>query len=301
MKTRIYVVICFIFFYALLTACTSDNGAEDMIYKPADVVCHNSNDNNEKIRGRVVYINGIECDAWIIPDDIDWISLEIECDNGQQAMIIILGGTSRYGEIAVESKITVYWLKDAPVFDLGIPTYIASRVVVDGIEYDYETKHFIWQLYNVSSLWSDNPIRNIAFPEMYSREMFEVLQLPIIAYGRKLDEKPLVMDDGTIMVPLQSSIGWSALGLISIGLDDFDDGSLTMAVTDGSIAGIRTIAVGSTIIVMAGERMVLCTPPIVVEGIVYVPFLSFFRDARPFIFSYAEIFSDRLEIVYSID
>jgi len=259
------------------------------------------------VRGNVVYIKGIGDENWVVPNNIDFINLKIKNENnGQYMTIIMLSETYRNGEIGVGSSVTVYWLKNSPIFELEIPTYIASIVAVDGREFDHENELLLWQLFNmterVSSKWPDEVVRGAVFPEVFEKFKFETHPLPIVAYGRKLEEPAIVMNDGTIMVPLQSSIASTpddrVATHINIGSDYFNDGTLTIVVTDGSISGIRVIAVGYKYVINA-HGVYLCTPPIIIEGIVYVPLLSFFRDMRPMINSYAKVFSDRLEIIWS--
>lgn len=254
------------------------------------------------IIGTIVSIDGINDESWIAPEYIDWLNFKIECDDNRQHTVIALRETVRHGEIKVGNKITVYWLVDSPVFVCDMPIHVAAIIVAEGVEYEPAEPQFIWQFfyvsYLVSSLWPDSPIVDFDFPNVYSRDMFEVLQLPIIAYGRQLEEWAIILDDGTIMVPLQSAIGATAMGVITIGSDDFAEGSLFINVQDGSMAGIRHLAVGSTKVRMSGARPHMCTAPIIVEGIVYVPLLGFFRDMNPFFNTTAEIFEDRLEIMY---
>ena len=276
---------------------SGDDTAYDSTYVPDIVEIYHY------VRGRVISIDGIEDESWIVPEKIDWIRFRLECDGSNIVSIVMLRRTVRHGTLAVGSYVTAYWPENSPVFMPDVPTYVAFIVVADGAEYECLAWPFWWELYNdvniVRALCLSYPIKVVAFPETFSWDRFEVLPIPIIAYGIELEEQPITMEDGTIMVPFQSSVrnisdSLGRLWITACGI--FDDWSFTMSVSCGSIAGGRGVAVGSTTVCM-WEPMVLCTPPIVVEGIVYVPLLSFFRDTRPFIDSSAVVYSDRVEIM----
>jgi len=258
------------------------------------IITHNS------ITGIITSIEGVNDDSWVAPKYIDWLSFKVKCNDGEQVLIIALRETVRHGEIKIGNQITAYWPIESPVFIYDIPTHVASVIVANGLEYEPGIEQSLWDfyisMYTVPLLWQDKRIASFNPPDVYSRDMFGTLQLPIIAYGVLLEEWPIVLEDGTIMVPLQSAVGNTARGVIVIGSDDFTDGSLFMNVQCGSFAGIRHLAVGSTKVVMAGGQRYMCTAPILVEGIVYVPFISFFEYIKPFVNTSAEIFEDRLEI-----
>jgi len=267
---------------------------DSLRHEDITIITHNS------ITGTIILIEGVNDESWIAPEHIDWLSLKIKCDDGEQVLIIALQHTVRHGEIKIGNRITVYWPVESLVFVCDIPIYVAYVIVEDGIMCDTESEQSIWQRYMDTNetfyLWSYNPIKDFTFPRVYSSDMFEVLQLPIVAYGELLEEWPIILEDGTIMVPLQSVIGNSARSWITFEHNVFDDGSLFINVQCGSMVGIRHLAVGSIEVVMSGDQRQMCTAPMIVEGIVYVPLLSFFRDMRPFGNTSAEIFDDRIEI-----
>lgn len=259
------------------------------------------------MNGEVIYFDGISEKEWVVPENIDWVSIRIMCDDGIQSKVIVLSETQRYGVIKVGSRVRVYWPINAPVFVGETSVYIAFAIATEDVVFELNVEQincisqFIAAPYEMYSMWPEMEIEEYAFPNVYNRNNFKALEKPIIAYGIELEEWPILLDDGTVMVPLQSAIGRSAMTFIKIGHSIFDDGVLFINVSCGSMTGIRHIAVGSTSVVMSGRTEEMCTAPIVVEGVVYVPLLGFFRDMRPFGNTSAEIYEDRIEIYLVVE
>jgi len=308
MKNKSLCKVIIVFIILIFSACSRSETIyqEDsnyFAYTRSEIIYQE--DSKYFTTGVVIYIKGSPDDEWIIPETIDMVGIKIkEHENNNEILIIALRDTIRYGDIKVGNTITVYWFEKSPVFSSHIPTYVASHIVSGYMSCSsliLERERFWWHLYSTDGLdeYYRRAIENANLPHIYSRNEFDVLTIPIIAYGTKMDEFPIVNNDGVIMVPLQSAIGNSATVSIGLGNDIYCDGSLVVVVSDGSIFGIRIFSVGSTVVVKSGGRLSLCTPPIIVEGMVYVPFVSFFRYIGLFGFTTAYVYDDRLEIVYS--
>ncbi|MCL2753141.1 MAG: hypothetical protein FWE44_03220 [Defluviitaleaceae bacterium] len=327
MKKEISALALVVFTLIILVACTNDSNTQKQVGDIKMYILYDENGNineilhNEReeeltakespyeapiryncINGEVIYIEGISEKEWVIPENIDWVSIRIICDDGIQREVIVLSETQKHGDIKAGSRVRVYWPINSPVFSGETSVYIAFAIATEDVVFELNVEQincisqFITAPYEMYSMWPEMEIEKFALPNVYNRDSFEVLEKLIIAYGIELEEWPILLDDGTIMVPLQSAIGGTAMGYITLGHRIFDDGALLMNVSCGSMAGIRHIAVGSTKVNTTGGQMEMCTAPIVIEGIVYVPLLSFFRDVRPFVNTSAEIYEDRIEI-----
>jgi len=125
---------------------------------------------------------------------------------------------------------------------------------------------------------------------IFTLEDFTAFNLPIFVNNVKADAPPplLAMDGATVLVPFKVApmsgvyLEWMLPGGgVSFGFDDAGSGTSMWAVGEPFVWGI-------------GWRVALCSPPIIVGDIIYVPLLSAFNEAAPFVV--ARISDDAIHI-----
>jgi hypothetical protein len=136
---------------------------------------------------------------------------------------------------------------------------------------------------------SANPLDFVFAENMYTRDDFQVSNLPIILNGEQTNLKALVGLDG-VFVPFRRVFLHVGFGnrahLDNEGLLHFGGGG-------GSDNSNWAIGVPS-VQLMGGFRRPLDLPPIIVDGVIYVSLQAFFTGASPF--AGAWVFEDRIEI-----
>lgn len=126
-----------------------------------------------------------------------------------------------------------------------------------------------------------------------SLTQFTILPLPITVNGIMVESLPTVIkDNGTVMVPYTAVTSFLNYGVSRLMYGE----KLRLNSGDGSMFASLNLTVGKTVAVLGGGRNVhLCTPLILIDGVIYAPLLSLYRmGAMPV--TNAHITETRIEI-----
>jgi hypothetical protein len=125
---------------------------------------------------------------------------------------------------------------------------------------------------------------------IFPLEQFEILNLPLLANGVEITAPPPILSaDGTVLVPFREVFA-SGIGFGNYAYVDFD-GNLRFGGGGGGSENSHW-QIGRAEIHGMAWYYPLCTPPIIVDGFIYVPLLSGIGNAP---FASAWVFPDRLE------
>jgi len=122
---------------------------------------------------------------------------------------------------------------------------------------------------------------------------FETLHLPVFANNLLVEGLPtLAASCGTVLIPYTAAttlIGYGVMRIFSEG------GQLQLFSSDGSGAGSLTLVLNDNEAVQfGGRRLPMPLPPMLIDGVVYVPAISLFRGIMPF--SNGHILPSRIEL-----
>jgi len=244
------------------------------------------------------------------------------------------------GALEEGSVVRAYIPKDMPYIIHDTPMYIASIMVsgmdveintVRRIHYfsdDYpprvqttivaskEDSEVVFHPFNLFRNWHWWHIVSLEAPEkidisntlnhIFSISRFSIIDLDVMVKGRIIENLPpvLVNDDGVIMVPFRSIVDIKPVGLLNFDVGAYldENGILHFSTGGGSMSEISRWRLGSRYIRRPHVDYfpLLDSPPILVNGIIYVPLMTSFEGNDYFFsavpFTNATLFEDRVEI-----
>ena len=248
------------------------------------------------VSGVITNFTGTVNEDGSVPWYVDLLRFDIVKDCGKEVVILAMfrAGFNFDRVPHAGMRITAYISVRAENFVYEKPMYTAWRVVADDMPATAEiVRGASVPIYRYPSYPIDMELAFLGHVRLISN--FAVVDLPIYLHGERMDISPAIMAaDGTVMVPLRPLLSdppqttrISLEGKLYLGFGD--------AGGPESRSGARTWEVGNTG-VQGGIRSLgnvhLCTPPIIVNGIIYIPMVSARFEGSII----AVMYEDRIEV-----
>jgi hypothetical protein len=239
----------------------------------------------------------------------DWLTMNIIDEHDNAIIIVVLHGTIFFPENGFfpGERISAYITYTTPEIIHDPPMYVALVVAGEGIDFGCPVELTMWNFGDISrpDQCRANIVRffepevNYVYPYVldyvFSSADFTVLDLPIRLNGEEIDSPPpiLAADGVTVMVPFRTALE-NHLGLFSF----LYGGQLRIGTADGGSWGASRWEIGNVYtggLTPGSEwRRTLDTPPIIVDGIIYVSLIGGIAGRAPL--TNAWLFDDRIEI-----
>jgi|GEM_PF-1836749 len=252
--------------------------------------------------GRITSIHGLVGADGAIHELAEWVHIHIEDENGEEITLVATSATIMpVGNLAAGEQVTAYILSGRRL-SCEPRMYIASAFVTEECEpIPIIDAMLTSESFGVVIPESESGVEFL-LPKMYSFADFETFDLPLFI-EQELFSLPLPMilhHCGTIMAPFKP-IGenfWFVDFWINNGspLGGPPSGP-TFGTSGGGSGETARMIPGSNIAWGTGFSATLVTPPILVDGIFYVPLFGVFATASPFPSTDAFIYNDEVHIV----